>query len=74
MSKGSQIIPVRFPAHLLQLVDAVVARSADKRPEGPWTRSSFILKAVEDKLQHMLRSRRPKRQRPSWSGSDGSGD
>jgi hypothetical protein len=56
MSKGSQIVPVRIPAELLGLVDDAVARSAHTRKNGPWTRSSFILAAIEEKLNKMARS------------------
>jgi hypothetical protein len=56
MSKGSQIVPVRFPAELLQLVDQAVARSVSTRRDSPWTRSSFIVSAIEEKLNKMARS------------------
>jgi len=56
MSKGSQIVPVRIPAELLVLVDRVIARSVDTRRDGPLTRSSFILAAIEEKLEKMARS------------------
>jgi hypothetical protein len=56
VSKGSQIVPVRLPAELLALLDAAVARSVDTRKDGPWTRSSFIVKAIEEKLNKMARS------------------
>jgi len=49
-------VPVRIPAELLALVDQVVARSLDTRRAGPWTRSSFIVAAVEEKLAKMARS------------------
>lgn len=32
------------------------ARSAGTRRDGPWTRSSFIVSAIEDKLKKMARS------------------
>jgi hypothetical protein len=56
MSKGSKIVGVRIPAELLGLMDEVIARSVDTRRDGPWTRSSFILKAIEEKLAKMARS------------------
>lgn len=56
MSRGSQIVPVRIPAELLGLVDDTVARSVHTRKDGPWTRSSFIVKAIEDCLRKMARS------------------
>jgi metal-responsive CopG/Arc/MetJ family transcriptional regulator len=54
--KGSHIVPVRVPAELQAALDEVIARSVDSRPEGPWTRSSFIIKAIQDKLRHMARA------------------
>jgi hypothetical protein len=56
MSKGSQIVPVRIPAELLGLVDDAVARSVHTRKDGPWTRSSFIIAAIEEKLAKKARS------------------
>jgi len=56
MSKGSQIVPVRFPAELLVLMDQAIARSVDTRMAGPFTRSLFVQKAVEEKLAKMARS------------------
>ena len=53
---GSPVVPVRIPAELLELVDQAVARSAATRRDGPWTRSSFIVAAVEEKLEKMARS------------------
>jgi hypothetical protein len=56
MSRGSPVVPVRFPTELLDLLDKAVARSVYTRRDGPWTRSSFILRAVEEKLKKMARS------------------
>jgi hypothetical protein len=56
MSRGSPVLTVRIPAELLQLLDQTVARSVDTRLNGPWTRSSFIVKAIEEKLAKMARS------------------
>jgi hypothetical protein len=56
MSRGSPLVSIRIPAELLELVDQAVARSADTRRDGPWTRSSFILAAIEEKLKKMARS------------------
>jgi metal-responsive CopG/Arc/MetJ family transcriptional regulator len=55
-SRGSPVVAVRIPAELLELVDQIVARSADTRKDGPWTRSSFIIKAIEEKIEKMARS------------------
>jgi len=56
MAKGSPVLSVRIPVELLALVDEVIARSADTRKDGPWTRSSFIVAAIEEKLEKMARS------------------
>jgi hypothetical protein len=56
MSRGSPLLTIRIPAELLGLVDAAVARSAHTRRDGPWTRTSFIVKAVEEKLMKLARS------------------
>jgi hypothetical protein len=56
MSKGSQVVPVRFPAELLTLMDQATARSVRTRKDGPLNRSSFIIKAIEEKLKKMARS------------------
>jgi hypothetical protein len=53
---GSPVVTIRIPAELLTLVDQVVARSVATRRDGPWTRSSFILTAIEEKLKKMARS------------------
>lgn len=56
MSRGSPLVSVRIPAELLELLDHAVARSVDTRRDGPWTRSSFIVAAIEEKLKKMARS------------------
>ena len=56
MAKGSPVLSVRIPVELLALVDEVISRSADTRKAGPWTRSSFIVAAIEEKLEKMARS------------------
>lgn len=61
MGKGSPVIPIRFPVDLLAVVDQEVSRSADYRTDGPWTRSSFVLAAVREKLAKMERSRKWRR-------------
>jgi hypothetical protein len=61
MSRGSPLVTIRIPAELLGLVDEIVARSAATRRDGPWTRSSFFVRAIEEKLAKMARSAgRPK--------------
>jgi len=58
MSKGSPIVPIRFPVALLALVDNEIARAARTRPAEPWTRSSFVLAAVRAFLDKRERSRK----------------
>ena len=61
MSKGSRIVPVRVPDELLVRLSAAVERSARTRFDGPWSVSEFVRSAIEDKLQHMERSRRSRK-------------
>jgi hypothetical protein len=56
MSKGSPRLTIRIPAELLALVDKAVYRSVYTRTNGPWTRSSFVISAIEEKLAKMARS------------------
>jgi hypothetical protein len=56
MAKGSPVLSIRIPAELLELVDQAVERSVGTRKDGPWTRSSFIVAAIEEKLKKMARS------------------
>jgi hypothetical protein len=56
MSYGSPLISFRCPAELRELLDEKVARSRDTRRDGPWTRSSFIVAAIEEKLEKLARS------------------
>jgi len=57
MSKGSKITPVRIPPLLLAAIHEAI-RSANKtRKAEPYTMSSWILTAIDEKLNHNLRSR-----------------
>lgn len=56
MAKGSPVVAVRIPSELLELVDEIIARSAQTRRDGPWTRSSFVVAAIEEKVKKMARS------------------
>jgi len=60
MARGSHIVSVRFPDELLALIDQHIARSANTRPDGPLTRTSFIIKAVENQFKKMARSAKRK--------------
>jgi len=73
MAKGSPVLSVRIPVELLALVDEVIARSADTRKDGPWNRSSFIVAAIEEKLEKMARSAgKPQTPLPESYGRDSS--
>lgn len=60
MSKGSKVIPFRLSDLYLAALDEAV-RSANRRTKGePYDRSSWIRKAVTEKLDHLRRSKRKK--------------
>ena len=58
MSQGSPVIQVRVPRHILAQVDEVMARVNATRTEEEYTRSSFVLSAIQEKLAKMERGRR----------------
>jgi hypothetical protein len=67
-TKGSPIVPIRFAdADLLAAVDAAVESSVINRSGKPWTRTSFILAAVREKLAHLERSKRSRVPKPADS-------
>ncbi len=68
MSKGSPIVPIRFPAELLKAMDVTIHRQNRKRVGEPWTRSSWILHAICEKLDHIDRARRPRKRRTGQTG------
>jgi hypothetical protein len=37
-------------------MDEIIADSTHTRRDGPWTRSSFIVAAIEEKIEKMARS------------------
>lgn len=61
MSKGSPVVPIRIPATLLERIETQIAESNPRRKGEPWTRSAFILSAIEEKLAKMERSRKGSR-------------
>jgi len=63
MSKGNQVIPVRFPKELLTQVENAVQSANATRAAEPYTVSSWIRKCIEEKISHLQRSRK-KRPRP----------
>lgn len=58
MSQGSPIVPIRIPPLQLAAIDAAIA-SANKSTKGePYTRSSWILFAIQDKMEHLARGKK----------------
>lgn len=58
MSKGSTIVPVRMDQDSIELLDRIIAELNGRRRDAPFDRSSFIRKAIEEKIKHVWRSRR----------------
>lgn len=61
MAKGNTVVPVRIPDWLLTEMDTYIIKSWATRPDQPLLRSSFIRKAIQEKLAHLQRSRRKKK-------------
>lgn len=57
-SRGSPICPIRIPAALLLEMEQLIKASNERRKGEPWTRTSFILTAIREKLYKMERSRK----------------
>jgi hypothetical protein len=72
MSRGSPKVTFRIPAELLALVDQIILRSADTRRDGQWTTSSFIVRAIEEKVSKMARSAGTASPVPTVYGRDSS--
>ena len=68
MGKGTQVYSLRIPADLMQEVKDTIDRSHETRAGEPWTITAFILTAIREKLNHMERSRRSGRRRPTDNG------
>jgi len=57
MSKGSKRVTIRVGEELLELIDEAIERhNAVPGIAEHWNRSDFIIKAIEDKLNHGHRS------------------
>jgi hypothetical protein len=54
--RGSPVLSIRVPVELHEQMYQAVSRSAHTRRDGPWTLSSFIVSAIEEKLKKMARS------------------
>lgn len=71
MAKGSRIVPIRDRNGLYDKVKAELAKRFDNPLLKPMSVSDFIWKAVEEKLAHMERSRRPRAKKvpkEEWKG------
>ena len=58
MSKGSPIVQVRIEPGLLHCIDTEIQKLNLRTKGEPYNRSSFIVKALKDKLCHIFRSRK----------------
>lgn len=57
MSKGSPFISVRIPQHLLEKIDAYIALKNTRRRLEEWSRASYVLDAILEKIAKQERSR-----------------
>lgn len=69
MSKGTPITCVRIPPDMLAQVDALVERSITHAAEEPWTRTSWIVQAIREKLAKRLRSNSRKRRKSNLTSN-----
>jgi len=56
MSKGNVIVPIRIPPTELAAIDEQIKRSLGKRKAGDYNRTSWIIQAIREKLNHLARS------------------
>lgn len=71
MAKGSKVVQVRVKNELLSKMDAIIRSLNHHRKGEPFDRSSFIRKAIVDKVKHVLRSRSRRRWREYIAELDG---
>jgi len=55
MSAGSKIVPVRIPDALHQEISLAIVLANETRKEEPYDMSSWIRKAIMEKLDHLRR-------------------
>lgn len=67
MPRGSPIITLRVPTEICQQIEREIEGSVHRRRAGAWTRSSWLLAAISEKISHARRSRRPHRSRQRGS-------
>jgi len=61
MARGTPLIAVRLAPLLRMAVEAALLSRNQRARGAAWTLSDFIRVALEDKLNHYSRSRRPRR-------------
>lgn len=69
-SKGTPITCLRIPPDLLDQIDQAIARAADHLPDEPYTRTSWIISAIKEKLRHQERGRKRARRRRDGTPTD----
>lgn len=60
MSMGSKVTPVRIEASLIAEIEAAIERANPMRDDEPYRMSSWIRKAITEKLAHLKRKPRRK--------------
>ncbi len=63
MSRGTPITALRIPHDLLTLVESAIQSANYCRKEAPYTKTSWIVAAIREKLAKGLRGRRSSRRR-----------
>jgi hypothetical protein len=61
MSKGSTVVTLRPGNERLELIRRTIEELNERRLEEPYTLTSFIISAIDEKLSHRERSRRPRK-------------
>jgi hypothetical protein len=64
MSAGSPIVNLRIPVELLDAIDAEIARTNQNIRNAPFSRSSWLIVAIREKIAKSLRSRKNKKKKP----------
>lgn len=63
MSKGSPIRTMRFPEELVQRIEAAIASANDRKARTRYDWTSWVRKAINEKLSHLVRGKRPRKRR-----------
>lgn len=59
--RGTKITTLRIPAELRKRIEAAMISANRTRKDQPYTTTAWIIAALMEKLDHLQRSRRPKR-------------